>query len=384
MPRVLTPLRLALLAGVVLFFVLPLWWSRTPPPRVEIAQVVRGPLQVKVATNGKIEPLDEAEVEVRARLDGRMLEIPDPGTHIDEGDVVLRIDDSPVASDLAKAESDRLAALEALRSAKHELSVLSEHFATDKELYAQGALTREKFTESEAALKDAGARVESLEREVPLRVQALELRIEELKSKLGSAVVHAPFDGTVYRTEAKKGEVVKEGDPILWIADLTRLRVRANVDQVDLGRVKKGQRVIIGSNAFPGRTWTGYVTEVVPHVVVKESRSISEGLARLDPPTYGLVPGMTVDVDIIVAEAADVLQVPAESVFSNGGGRSFVFRIDGRRVRQTPVQVGLASVSSVEIRDGLEEGAAVVLGPIRGLADGMKVQVAKGESDSNR
>jgi RND family efflux transporter MFP subunit len=384
MPRLLSPLRLALLAGVALILILPLWRSRTPPPKVEIAEVARGPLQVKVATNGKIEPLDEAEVEVRARLDGRVLEIPDPGTHVDANDVVLRIDDAPVASDLAKAESDRLAAQESLRSARHEHAVLSDRFATDKELYGQGALTREKYAESEAALKDAAGRVESLEREVPLRVQALELRIEELKSKLTSAVLHAPFEGTVYRTEAKKGKVVKEGDSLLWIADLTRLRVRANVDQVDLGRVKKEQKVLIGSNAFPGKSWTGYVTEIVPHVVVKESRSISEGLAILEPPTYGLVPGMTVDVDIIVAESSDVLQVPAESVFTNGGGKSFVYRVDGHRVRQTPVEVGLASVSSIEVRKGLEEGDAVVVGPIRDLGDGMKVEVVRESPDGDR
>jgi HlyD family secretion protein len=350
---------------------------------VEITQAVRGPLQVKVATNGKIEPLDEAEVQVRARLDGRILEIPDPGTNVDAGDVVLRIDDAPVASELAKAESERLAAAESLRAARHEHTLSRERFATDRELYDKEALTREKFTESEAAAKDAAARVEALEREVPLRVQALELRIEELRSKLNSAVLHAPFDGTVYRTEAKKGAVVEEGDPLLWIADLSRLRVRANIDQVDLGRVKKGQQVVIGSNAFPGRSWTGYVTEIVPHVVVKESRSISEGLARLEPPTYGLVPGMTVDVDIIVAEAPDVLQVPAESVFSNGGGRSFVYRVDGRQVRQSPVEVGLASVSSVEIRNGIEEGAAIVVGPLRELDDGMRVEVV-GEEDGDR
>jgi HlyD family secretion protein len=117
---------------------------------------------------------------------------------------------------------------------------------------------------------------------------------------------------------------------------------------------------------------------------VKESRSISEGLAILEPPTYGLVPGMTVDVDIIVAESSDVLQVPAESVFTNGGGKSFVYRVDGHRVRQTPVEVGLASVSSIEVRKGLEEGDAVVVGPIRDLGDGMKVEVVRESPDGDR
>jgi multidrug efflux pump subunit AcrA (membrane-fusion protein) len=93
---------------------------------------------------------------------------------------------------------------------------------------------------------------------------------------------------------------------------------------------------------------------------------------------------MTVDVDIIVAEGADVLQVPAESVFTNGGGRSYVYRIDGHHVRQTAVEVGLASVSSVEIRKGLEEGTAVVVGPIRDLADGIKVEIVREGASEER
>lgn len=380
MRRHLTPLRLAVLGGLLLLVALPLWCSRTPRPVVQVARAARAPLQMKVATNGEVEPLDEAEVVVRARLDGRVLSLPDPGTHVEEGDDVLRIDDAPVAAELAKAQSDRLAALESLRAAKHELSVLSERFATDKSLHQQGALTRERYVESEAALHDAEARVASLERETPLRLSSLELRIAELASRLRSAAVQAPFTGTIYRTAVKKGEVVREGDPILWIADLQRLRVRTNVDQADLGRVQQGQSVVIGTNAFPGRNWTGQITEVVPHVVVKENRSISEGLARLDPPTYGLVPGMRVDVDIIVAESADALQVPAESVLANGK-KPFVYRIEGRRLRKTPVDVGLSSVSSVEIRSGLEPDDLVVVGPTQGLGDGVLVKIQRMAGD---
>ena len=54
--------------------------------------------------------------------------------------------------------------------------------------------------------------------------------------------MRAPFAGTIYKTQAKKGEMVRLGDPLLWLADLEHLRVRANVDQVDLGRVRPGQR----------------------------------------------------------------------------------------------------------------------------------------------
>jgi len=135
--------------------------------------------------------------------------------------------------------------------------------------------------------------------------------------------------------------------------------------------------VAVSANAFPDRSWSGVITELVPHVVVKESRSVSDGLARLEPPTDGLVPGMTVDVDIIVAEAPHALQVPADAVVYQAG-QPLVYRIEGNRVRATPVQLGLSSVTAAEVLQGLEEDALVVTGPAAaGLEDGMRVDVQR-------
>jgi RND family efflux transporter MFP subunit len=352
---------------------LPIWCSRTPRPEVHVVAGRRGPLRVEVATNGVIEPVDD--IEIRARVDGRIVAIPDdPGLRVQAGDVLVEIDKVPVAAELAHAESERLAAIEALRAARAAADQARKKAATDTSLYRQQALTQQAYDASQAAVRDAEAHLASQEHEVPLRISSLDLRIVELKAKLDAAVVRAPFAGTVYKVSAKKGQTVREGDPLLSVADLDHLRVRVNIDQVDLGRVQPGQRIEIGANAFPGRTWPGVIAEVVPHVVVKESRSVSEALARIDPPTEGLVPGMTVDVDVIVAEAANALQVPAEAVFYRDG-QPFVYRLDKKRVRATPVRLGLSSISVTEITGGLDEGALVVRGPIEGLEDDMRVEV---------
>ena len=224
----------------------------------------------------------------------------------------------------------------------------------------------------ERAAREAGAQVRHLEREVPLRLAALDARIAELRAQQEASVVRAPVDGTIYRTAVKTGAVVRLGDALLWLADLERLRVRTNVDQVDLGRVQPGQPVRVSANAFPGRAWRGTITEVVPDVIVKESRAVSESLARIEPPADGLVPGMTVDVEIVVAEAPDALQVPAEALRERDG-QSLVYRVEGRRLRETAVTTGLSSVSAVAVTSGLDADDEIVVGPLEGLADGMRV-----------
>jgi RND family efflux transporter MFP subunit len=246
--------------------------------------------------------------------------------------------------------------------------------AADYKLFEEGAITEQRHAESAATLRDARARVAFLEEEVPLRVASLDLRIEELEAQQAAAEVRAPFDGTVYRTARRRDQAVQVGDPILWFADLGRLRVRANVDQVDLGRVKEGHPVRITSNAFPDRSWSGRVSAVIPHVVVRESRSISESLARVEPPTAGLVPGMNVDVEIVVAESERALQLPAEAVWREDGTH-FVFRIQGGRARKSPVELGLETVTAVEVVEGLAPEDRVVVSPLRGLQDGDRVEV---------
>lgn len=346
------------------------WFLRSPALPVEAAAVERGLLALRVTTNGKVEPVQEAEV--RARLDGRIVEIPEPGTNVSEGDVILRIDAGPVSSELAKAQSERLAALESMRAARSKLRRQRQITATDDRLFEEGAIAKERHAESRAALRESQARVAYLEGEVPLRVDSLDIRIKDLEDQQTSSVLTAPVTGSVYRTERRRGEMVHVGDPILWIADLADLRVRANIDQVDLGRVRGDQRVEITSNAFPGRLWKGVVSEVIPHVVVRQSRSISEGLAKVEPPTQGLVPGMSVDVDIVVDQSEDALRVPAEAIFRSNGD-AFVYRIEGSRARRIDVALGLETVNAVQVTEGLEADDVVVLGPATGLAEGDRV-----------
>ena len=366
--------RQTIAGAALLVVVLLVWWARQPPTIVQATEVRRGGMLVAVTTNGKVEPIDD--IEIRARLDGRVVDIVDAGKQVAAGDVVVRLDDALATSALAAARAERLSAQEALRAARDAGATAEERLATDERLQREGALTRERLTESRAAARDARARTAYLEQDTPLRVSSLDAKIADLEAQIAAAVVRAPVAGTVYRTQAKKGEMVHVGDPLAWMADLQRLRVRANVDQVDLGRVQPEQLVHATANAFPGRGWTGRITEVTPHVVVRENRSLSESLARIDPPTDGLVPGMTVDLEIVISDASDVLQVGADALVGDQRDPS-VYRIDGKHVHRTPVKVGRTNATDVEILDGLAEKDRVVVSPRPDLVDGARVTIRK-------
>jgi RND family efflux transporter MFP subunit len=366
-----SPSRLLIFGSVIaLGLLIPLWWARNPAPVVQAVEARRGPLVIEVSTNGTVEPIDD--IEVRAAVDARVVEIPDAGKIVRKGEEVVRLDIGAIPAELAAAKSEHLASLEALRAARDAVARSRQNFAVDEELFKGGALTTSRYKERKALLREVDAKAESLEHEVPLRVASLDLRIAELERKQEAAIIRAPFDGTVYKTAAKKGQKVNVGDALLSMADLVHLRIRANVDQVDLGKVEQGQRIRVLSNAHPGRVWGGKVTEVIPNIEIKQNRAIAEALAEVEPPVTGLVPGMTVDVDIVVAEADSVLQIPAEAI-SNDGKGPFVYKVEGNHVRVTLVQLGLTSVNAAEITAGLEAGDRVVRGPLTELSDGMRV-----------
>ncbi len=359
-------------AAVLLVCIAAAWMARQRPLEVRTAEVRRAPLVVHVVTNGKVEPAGESEV--RARLDGRIVEIAEDGAAVDAGQVVLRIDDTAVASALAQARADRVAAREELRRARAAFERAREEARVDEELFRSGAITAEARRLSQVALEEAKSRLAFLSREVPLRIDALDLKIKELSEQRRAAAVKTPHAGTVYRRAAKKGQVVHAGDPVLWIADLEHLRVRANIDQVDLGRVQVGQKVVIRSNAFPETPVSGKVEEVLPNVVHKESRAVSEALIAVSGRTDGLVPGMTVDVEVIVEEIPDAIQIPLDAVFVEGA-KNLAYRVDGRRLVRSEIETGAANALFVEVKSGLDEGDTVVVFPRTGLHDGMRVAV---------
>lgn len=360
-----------LILGVTGFAVAVGWCTRDPARLVDTAPAVRADLHISVSTNGMVEPLEEAIV--RAGLDGQIVEVADPGAHVEEGSVVLRLDDGPVSVALAEAQSERLALQESLRAAHDELEQVQRRAKADQELYRQGATTRDRYEESQIARRSAQAHVEHLQQEVPLRIAGLDRRIEELKAENEAAVTQSPFSGTVYRTEYKEGETVRKGDAVMRIADLRHLRVRMNIDQVDLGRVRPGQQVTISSNAYPGQLWSARVSEIVPRVVKKGSRAVADGLAPIAPPAEGLVPGMTLDLEVLVEEVPGVLQVPAGAIFTNEG-RPFVYRVEWGRAQGTAVNLGRSNATSVEILQGVDENDTVVVGPADGLKDGDRVR----------
>lgn len=178
--------------------------------------------------------------------------------------------------------------------------------------------------------------------------------------------VKSPIAGTIYNlsiaeTDAVAAKSATNLTPVLVVADLSRARIKVELNEVDIPKVAVGQNVVIEVDAIPGKTFTGKVEQVdtigqnVSGVV---TYNIYLSLVETD---LQIKPGMTVSVDITVAKKENVLTVSSSAVKPHEGGRAVqVVDPETKKPKFIPVEVGLRGDGRTEIVSGIDENTQVI------------------------
>ena len=198
-------------------------------------------------------------------------------------------------------------------------------------------------------------------------------QVQSLEEKLRSATVIAEVDGTLYSLPVHAGDYVKVGDILAEMADLRQVRVRAFVDEPDLGWLAPDEDVKVSWDAMPNRTWAGKVEQVPKQVVARATRSVGEVLCSVQNDKVELLPNVNVEVHILVRERPGVLAVPRIAV-GYDNGRHYVFVLEGEKVHRREIEVGIASDRKYEVVSGLALGDKIALPGEVELKDGMEVR----------
>jgi len=398
---------LALGAIVVVLLVLGVA-GRGQLPEVAVAQVARENLNATISSNGKVEPITPHDL--RAQLTTFVERVlASEGQNVKRGQLLLTLDAAEARARLARAREELLAAEEQLRAARAggrpdevaqldsdlrkteaELTRLRGEREALERLFAKQAATRDDLDQNKLALERAEAqgqllhrKKEDMARRAKLDVERATLLAERsrndvrsLEEKVRSAQVTAPVDGTLYALPVHPGEFVHEGDPLAQLADLRRVRVRAFVDEPDLGWLALGQMVEITWDALPGRVWTGRTEQIPKQVLARGTRSVGELLCSVENQKLELLPNVNVSVRIRVRERPGALVVPRGAVRVEGSQR-YVFLVGGGRLHKREIQVGVADALHYEVLAGLAEDDRVALPGDVSLRDGMEVRVVE-------
>jgi HlyD family secretion protein len=383
---------LIVVAALVLTGILVFVSGRGATARLAVTGVVRENLSSVVSTNGKVEPVMPISFRVGFPTFVKRVYAVE-GQQVKRGQLLFALDDAGVRAELSQARADLAAEEEALRVAKsggradqvakaaadlEKAQAMAEQLRRDNEsltkLVAQKAATPHEFEENRLALAQAEADVQSLEKakqtyvsqarldmeRAALLVEHARNQVQDLEEKVSSTHGTAPANGTLYSLPIHEGDFVKEGDLLAEMADLRHLRVRAFIDEPELGQIDLNQAVEIFWDAHPERVWSGR-TEVVPkQVVAHGTRNVGELLCSVSNDRLDLIPNTTVDVRIHISERPSVLVVPRGAV-SIDGGKRFVFVVQDDRLHRRDIKVGITNPTMIEVLSGLQNGEVVAL-----------------------
>ncbi len=396
-----------LLAATLLALVL-IWYfsSRKATLPVRTATVERGTIRSQISTNGKIEPVKN--FEARALTAGTVRRVfVHEGQHVQKGQLLLELEDADARTQAAHAVA-QLRSAEADESAIRNGGTHEEVMTTEAEL-AKVRTDRDKaqrnldavrrLNEKEAAslgelreaenqLARASAQAGLLEEKrknrysapevARVQAQASEARasVAAAHSLLAKSNIRAPQSGIVYALPVREGTYVSAGDLLLEEADLTKVLIRAFVDEPDVGRLHAGQRIEITWDALPGRIWQGTVTVVPASLKMLGTRNVGELTSVADNADLALLPNVNVGVAIITVEHQNALYVPREALRQDGGGKPYVFDVAGDSLARREVTTGIATLTQMEVQ-GIPEKTRVGLGTTNGkpLVDGATIKV---------
>jgi HlyD family secretion protein len=293
-----------------------------------------------LASPGRVETREDP-LDIGVAANGVLVSLPvRQNDHVHAGEVLARLDCRELAAEVSQFESelevavrtrarmvaggrpeDRAAAASRAQAAEATLRERRAWFERMKGLAAKDEISKSDFDRAEREWRVAEADYQTAIEQrraaaaEPLRedlakadaeIQAAGDRIGTAKARFAKCTVESPIDGTVLRTYATEGEFLSAANPkaILTLANLTRLRVRAEVDEEDIGKVKVARRVTVISDGWPGRTFAARISYQAPVMgrrhtrtgdpAERSDRDILEVLVDLDPAAKELPLGLRV------------------------------------------------------------------------------------------
>lgn len=380
---------------------------------VQLARVRKEDITSTVRAPGKIEP--KLQVNISADIMGKVVKLlVKEGDPVRRGQLMLQLDDTQYRTSANQSQAALVSARARLREAEHAKKVGDATYERAGALFRQGLLSQAEYDQSTNAHESVTVAAATAAEEVTRAQSAL----EAAQDALSKTRFHAPFDGVVSALNVEQGEIVitgtmnNPGTQIMTVSDLSRMLVRADVDETDVVDMKIGQQAKISVDAMPDTTFPGRVTEI-GNTAKRSITSSVEGQTNFevkvvfDADVKEIRPGMTADVEIETATHTGALGVPIQAVVvrterdleqaaKRAGGKArtkpakkkgvVVAAEDdtvGRKEKEiiglfvvkdgvakfVPVRTGIASETVIEVFGDVKEGENVVAGPYKALRE---------------
>lgn len=393
--------------------------ARTSGGKVESVQLARVRVEdvtSRVKAPGKIEP--KTQVKISADVPGKVINLAvAEGDRVRRGQLLLQLDDTQYRATWNQTRATVASARARVADARASLKVAEDNYVRQRALFEQKLLSQAEWDRATAAIESARSASATANEEVARAEAALSASADNLNK----CRFVAPFDGVVSALNVEQGEIVmigtmnNPGTQIMAVSDLSRMLVRADVDEADIVDIRQGLKARITVDALPDTSFPATVIEIA-NTAKRSMGGGSEGQTNFevqvvfDHTVPAIRPGMTADVEIDTATHPKTMAVPIQAVVvrtdreleragrKKKGERSRrsdaiaaeddtvgrkekeitgIFVVKNDVATFVPVRAGIASETMIEISGELKEGDVVVSGPykaLRELKPGVKVK----------
>jgi len=348
-------------------------------------------LEVSIEAAGVIEAI--SSVEIKSKASGEVLFLgAEVGDFVDKGFMLAQIDQRTANNIVDQTMSD-------LEAAKVRLVNAESQYERGIELHENSSISDKDF-EADKDFED----IKENYAQAKSTLVRNEVSYENAKIALGDTVVKSPINGTVISRPVEVGQVISsptsafgEGSIIMTMADLSKVRVRALVDEIDVGKVSIGQTVSIKVAAYRDKEFIGTVSKIEPKAYIQQNVTTFPVLIDIDNEDNLLLIGMNTDVVIEILNKDVSLSVPTMSLRTRKDiytaaslldidkknidnflkdkveGENFNRFIVIKDTKKGPylswVKIGVSDLYNVEVVEGLDNGDVVFILPSKSLFD---------------
>ena len=373
-------------------------------------KVTKGPFEILVYSSGQLEAQNSENITVPRSLMDRevriyeikITDLIEEGTVVDSGDYVATLDQKAVEEVLTKAREELETAENAFEDAKMDsnlnLSNYRDQIINAREAVEEKEIVLEESVyESPAVIRKAEMDLDKAKRKLKQEIGGYELkkrqavskverakldmkqkhtRVGKLEDVVNSLVITAPKPGMVIYGKDRSREKIKVGSTVApWmpsiatLPDMSSMQSLTYINEIDISKVKKGQKVEMGIDAIPGKKLEGEVVSVanIGQPMPKSDAKVFEVKIRIFGDVDELKPAMTTSNIIETAFLKDTTFIPTEAVFENDS-LQYVYLKNNKVVKQV-VDLGDQNENFVLVRKGVEEGDEIMLTEPEGADD---------------
>ena len=340
--------------------------------------VTRGNVEKTVIASGSVESVNE--VDVGAQASGKITKLyVKLGQEIKKGEMIADIDSTTQINTLNTKKAALVSYQAQLKAKKTAYDVALSSYNRLSKLYTQKATSLDSVNTAKNTLDNAKAEMEAVE----ANIKQAEIEVNTAETNVGYTKITAPMDGTVISVPVSEGQTVNANQTtptIVTIADLSQMKIKPEISEGDITKVKAGQEVSFTILSDSQTVYHSVIDSVDPANTTTSDSSSTSSLSSssssttsaiyyyanvlIDNPDRTLRIGMTTENNIKIANAKDVLLV-SNMAIQKRDGKSFVNVLnDKNQPEPREVKIGVQNDFKTEIKSGLNEGEKVIVSQV--------------------